>query len=141
MKPFLLDVNVLVALLWPRHVHHEVAKLWYDGNFHAGIRTCPITQAGFVRILSSPRFSRDYYSVRGATKLLLQFADLPEHQFWPDDLGFSDILPSAGEILGHQQITDAYLLALSKSRGGALATLDRGALALPGGRGFVELIS
>jgi hypothetical protein len=136
-----LDVNVLVALLWPRHIHHEIAKPWFDTNSEAGIRTCPITQAGFVRILSNPRFSRDYYSVQDATKLLLQFTNLPEHEFWSDDLGFSDALPTTGEILGHQQITDAYLLALSKSRGGTLATLDKGALALPGARGFVELIS
>jgi uncharacterized protein len=141
LKPFLLDVNVLLALLWPRHIHHGTAKLWFDGNSQAGIRTCPITQSGFVRILSNPRFSPDFYSVREATTLLWRFTNLPEHEFWPDDLDFSDALPTGGEMLGHQQITDAYLLALSKSRGGTLATLDRGALALPGARGFVELIS
>jgi predicted nucleic acid-binding protein len=63
-----------------------------------------------------------------------------EHGFWTDSLELSEALKRAGPIVGHQQITDAYLVALAVSNGGVLATFDRGALGLPGAKGFVELI-
>ena len=94
-----------------------------------------------MRILSNPRYSPDYYSVRDAAGLLTEFTKLPEHEFWPDDLSFVDAFKTAGEIFGHQQITDTYLLALATARGGILATFDRAMLALTAARGSVELIS
>ena len=141
MKPFLLDVNVLVALLWPPHIHHVVAKQWFDRNSQAGLRTCPITQAGCVRILSNRRYSPDHYSVSDAAGLVSEFTKLPEHEFWPDDLNVSQAFSLIGGISGHQQVTDAYLAALAISHGGVLATLDRGLLALTEAKGSVELIS
>lgn len=141
MKQFLLDVNVLVALMWPSHIHHEAALDWFDVHRSAGFRTCPLTQAGAVRILSNPRYSPDRVTVSDAQRSLGLFTSLPEHEFWPDDLSLTDAISMAGGISGHQQITDAYLAALAMSKGGILATFDKGALALPGARGFVELIS
>lgn len=141
MKPFLLDVNVLVALMWPPHVHHEFALDWFDEHRSAGFRTCPFTQAGAVRIFSNPRYSPDRVTVKDAQRSLSLFTALPEHDFWPDDLNLADAISMTGGISGHQQIADAYLAALAISKGGMLATLDKGALALPGARGFIELIS
>lgn len=141
MKPFLLDVNVLIALMWPPHIHHDLALDWFDMHRSAGFRTCPLTQAGAVRVLSNPRYSPDRVTINDAQRSLSLFTALPDHEFWPDDLSLADAITMAGGISGHQQITDAYLAALAMSKGGILATLDKGALALTGVRGFIELIS
>jgi toxin-antitoxin system PIN domain toxin len=140
LKPFLLDVNVLVALYWRVHVHHRAAQEWFGENRHAGIRTCPITQAGFVRITSNPRYSGDWLTVSEAQMALGSLLKQPEHGFWPDSLELADALERVGPIVGHKQITDAYLVALAIANAGKLATFDRGALGLPGAKGFVELI-
>jgi toxin-antitoxin system PIN domain toxin len=124
-----LDVNVLIALVWSFHVHHEQARHWFREQRRAGIRTCPITQAGFVRISSNPRFTPDALTPDHAIALLASITSIPEHEFWPDDLPVSRaVLP--GMLATHRQVTDAYLVALAKSRGGVLATLDRGVLGL-----------
>jgi predicted nucleic acid-binding protein len=46
----LLDINVLVALAWPNHVHHETALHWFEVNHTYGWATSPLTQSGFVRV-------------------------------------------------------------------------------------------
>ena len=63
VRPALLDLNLLTALLWPRHEHHEVAHTWFDERRVDGWATCPLTQLGFVRLVSNPAFSRDALSV------------------------------------------------------------------------------
>lgn len=128
-KPFLLDVNVLLALAWPNHLHHCEAASWFEKNRRHGFRTCPITQTGFVRISSNPAFTPEAVSPLQALALLVRITDLPGHGFWPDDLS----LPTAirdSRILGHRQVVDLYLLKLTENHGGIFATLDRGAAAL-----------
>ncbi len=140
MKPFLLDVNVLVALFWRTHIHHRAANRWFGENRSVGIRTCPITQAGFVRITSHPRFSGDRMTIAEAQTALNSLLIQPEHEFWPYTLQLAEAISYSGPLSGHQQITDAYLVALAMANGGRLATFDRGALALAGAKGIVELI-
>jgi toxin-antitoxin system PIN domain toxin len=128
-KPFLLDVNVLLALAWPNHLHHREAASWFAQNRRNGFRTCPITQTGFVRISSNPAFTPEAVSPWQALDLLARIVDLPGHGFWPDDLP----LPAAitgSRILGHRQVVDLYLLKLAANHGGIFATLDRAAAAL-----------
>jgi toxin-antitoxin system PIN domain toxin len=141
LKPFLLDVNVLVALFWRSHIQFRTASRWFMENRHAGIRTCPITQAGFVRIISNPRFSADHMTVAEAQEALNSLLIQPEHEFWPDSLQLGEAMGLGGPATAHQQITDAYLVALAIVNGGRLATFDRGALALTGAKGIVELIT
>ena len=50
----LLDVNVLIALTWPNHVHHDAARSWFTEVRNTGWATCPLTEAGFVRISCNP---------------------------------------------------------------------------------------
>lgn len=140
MKPFLLDVNVLVALFWRTHVQFRMATRWFRENRHAGIRTCPITQAGFVRITSNPRYSADHMTVAEAQEALHSLLIQPEHEFWADSLQLGEAMDLGGAVAGHQQVTDAYLVALAIANGGRLATFDRGALSLTGAKGIVELI-
>lgn len=141
MKPYLLDVNVLIALTWPSHVHHHQAQKWFAQRRRAGFRTCPLTQTGFVRISSNPHFTPEAVSPKEALALLDRITALPSHAFWPDDLPLKEALGTDQAIVTHRQITDAYLLALARVRGGILATLDRGVLSLPGSvSGAVELL-
>ena len=130
MKPRLLDTNVLIALAWPNHVHHQETMQWFLRNAVSGFRTCPITQTGFVRISSNPAFTADAVKPAQALALLTRVTELPGHGFWPDDLPLTDVFPPARLLSSHRQITDGYLLALAAAHDGVLATLDRGIVAL-----------
>jgi uncharacterized protein len=141
MRPYLLDVNLLIALAWPSHIHHQLSQRWFARKKRAGFRTCPLTQTGFVRICSNPAFSKDAVSPLEALSLLSQITELPGHAFWPDNLTLLKALDGFKNISGHRQITDAYLLALAHDHGGALATLDRALLLLAPERSRVEIPS
>jgi hypothetical protein len=136
VKGYLLDINLLVALLWPRHESHARAVKWFGGRRGKGWATCPLTEAGFVRIVSNPAFSRDAVKPREAMQVLSANTAAKDHAFWVDDLSFAEAVEFAGmRLVGHQQVTDAYLLGLAIHRGGMLATLDRGIEALSGPKG------
>ena len=131
MKGHLLDTNVLIALLWPSHSQHERAVKWFTRHRAKGWATCPVTEAGFVRIVSNPAFSRDAVTPREAAGVLAANTAAKDHTFWPDEFPFVEAVAFAGvRLVGHQQVTDAYLLGLAIRRGGVLATLDERIAAL-----------
>ena len=131
MKGYLLDTNVLIALLWPSHAQHDLAVKWFGRHRAKGWATCPLTEAGFVRIVSNPAFSRDAVTPREAASLLAANTAASDHTFWPDQIPFAEASAFAGaRLVGHQQVTDAYLLGLALLRGGVLATLDQRIAAL-----------
>lgn len=137
MSGRLLDTNLLIALFWPKHSRHEVSVQWFARHRSEGWATCPITQAGFVRIVSNPAFSRDAVQPREASQVLSANTAAEDHRFWPDELPFAEATAFAGvRLLGHQQVTDACLLGLALRRGGVLATLDHriAALTAPGSK-------
>ena len=114
----LLDANVLIALVVSEHVHHDAAAEWLSAS-DAGFATCPITQGSLVRFLvrtgQTAAAARDVISaVEGANR----------HEFWLDSVSFTDV--EVGGVVGHRQVTDAYLAQLARSRKGQLATLDSG---------------
>ncbi|NUN95628.1 MAG: VapC toxin family PIN domain ribonuclease [Candidatus Omnitrophica bacterium] len=121
----LLDVNVLVALAWPSHVHHREAHIWFDENQMHGWATCPLTQCGFVRISSNPRIIREAVSPIEALVLLKEMTSLDHHDFWPDDAPFHEESFPTELLVGHRQVTDAYLLGLAIRHKGKLVTLDQ----------------
>ena len=126
----LLDVNVLIALAWPSHVHHEAAHRWFRGQQADGWATSPVTQSGFVRISSNPKIFQPARAPVEALQLLAKITDLPGHHFWEDriDLCRSGHVESA-RIVAYRQVTDAHLLAIALDHDGMLATFDR---AIPG---------
>lgn len=131
MTAYLLDVNVLVALLWPPHEAHRQVVQWFGSEARKGWATCGLTQAGFVRILSNPAFSSQAPSPRRAMELLAENLDHPGHRFWGDSEGFlAAAAPFSARITGHRQVTDAFLLGLALRHKGKLATLDRGVASL-----------
>ncbi len=131
MKAALLDLNILTALLWPSHEHHDAAHRWFSARGTAQWATCALTQLGFVRIVTNPAFSRDALSPSDAIELLVQNLAHPGHVFWSSDLQVPAALKSIGRSLeGHRQVTDAYLLAVAGHHKGLLATFDRGMASL-----------
>ena len=123
---YLLDVNVLVALFDPGHLHHEAAHHWFASAREEGWATCPMTQNGLVRVISNPAYPGRRTTVADAVDRLRQFTESGGHTHWPDDL--SILLPGsldASHLTGHREITDAYLLALAIHHEGSLATFDR----------------
>lgn len=130
MSVALLDVNVLVALAWPTHIHHHAAHRWFDQNQSNGWATCPLTQCGFVRVSSNTNVIREAVEPLEALALLQQIVTLNGHTFWPDALPIIDKQVPTVLLTGHRQVTDAYLLGLAIHNQGKLATLDRGIAAL-----------
>jgi toxin-antitoxin system PIN domain toxin len=127
----LLDLNVLLALAWPSHIHHGVVHRWFRRLEQNQWASCPLTQLGFIRLSSNPAFTSDAVSPSDATHLLDLMITQGRHEFWPDDLDCQSAQIIAGKrILGHRQVTDAYLLSLAISRDGILATFDKGILQL-----------
>ena len=143
MKAALLDINILTALLWPTHEHHDVAHRWFGARADAPWATCSLTQLGFVRIVSNPAFSRDALSPMDALALLGENLAQPAHEFWTDSLQVAPAVQGMETRLqGYKQLTDAYLLTLAHRRKGVLATFDRGLRTLAGDefRGSVEIV-
>lgn len=137
------DVNVLVALAWPNHVHHRAARSWFAVNRDLGWRTCPITQIGFVRLSANPRVTAGTATAADAVEVLRNLVGRGTHDYLIDDV---DLLASDGVLMarvqGYRQVTDAHLLAVARRHGAALVTFDRGAAGLdPSGRNTVLLQS
>jgi hypothetical protein len=128
----LLDVNALLALLWENHVFHSPMTRWFTTNQHRGWATCPITEQGFVRIVSNVAYMNPAPGVRSALDLLRKTTEASmNHEFWADDLPLSALSASIRQRLqGHRQITNAYLLALAIQHRGKLVTFDRRILQL-----------
>jgi toxin-antitoxin system PIN domain toxin len=121
----LFDVNVLLALFDPGHIHHGSAQAWWAAHQAGGWATCPLTQNGFVRIISRPAYPRPVALVTAMSLLGAQVAR-GGHAFWPDAISILDAeLFDRSYILGPGQITDVCLLALAVKHGGRLVTFDR----------------
>lgn len=124
MKTALLDVNVLVAIFAPHHVHHEAAHEWFAENRGLGWATCPLTENGMVRILSNPAASAVAERPAELARRLETFRRSGQHHFWPDDGSVCDGSHFSLTV-GWKLITDVYLLGLAVRKGGRLATFDR----------------
>jgi toxin-antitoxin system PIN domain toxin len=122
----LLDVNVLIALFDPDHVHHEIAHDWFADNRTSGWATCPLTENGFLRVLSNPARGGEITGLPDLVVRLRKFCASGHHQFWPDSISLrDDRLFDASFARGHKQLTDVYLLGLAVKRAGRLITFDQ----------------
>ena len=125
-RPALLDVNLLVALFDPDHVHHDTAHDWFADSRRRGWATCPITENGVVRILSNLKYSPVAEPAARIVDRLRTFCESGHHVFWADDVSLRDAARFApGAPISHRQVTDVYLLGLAKRHGGRMATFDR----------------
>jgi uncharacterized protein len=122
----LLDVNVLIALIDPTHVQHDIAHDWFSKQGQNSWATCPLTQNGVLRIVGHPRYPNSPGSPVAVAQLMARLCSAPGHAFWPDDVSLLDgKRVDAKRLLSSGQVTDSYLLALACAHGGQLATLDR----------------
>ena len=115
----LLDGNVLVALVTPAHVHHEAAHRWRTQAGTGSFATCPVTQGTLVRLAV-----QQGATTAAARAVLSALSSHPDHDFWSDDLSYLDV--DLSRVLGHRQVTDAYLAGLARVHDARLATFDAG---------------
>ena len=87
--------------------------------------TCPITENGFLRTASALARGREPVGVADLVTRFQEFTSSTWHEFWSDEPSIlDDELFDAELILGHQQLTDVYLLGLAVKRKAAPATFD-----------------
>ena len=116
MTAYLLDANVLIAISAFDHADRQRTKRWIRDVTRFAV--CPITEGALVRY-----FVRIGRYADEAQAVLRALAGRPGYEFWPDDLSYANA--GLGDIKGHKQVTDAYLVALTRTHPGAkLATLD-----------------
>ena len=126
----LLDVNLLMALLWENHEQHSLARSWFRGV--STFATCPVVQLGFARVSSHPLLGFGL-TPELAFGVLRQLIANPRHELIPDDLSCTDRVVRTELMMGPNQITDCYLVALARQHGFSLATLDQ-----PLANGFIN---
>jgi toxin-antitoxin system PIN domain toxin len=144
MTRFLLDVNVLIALIDPAHVQHDRAHHWFAATGRHAWATCPHTQNGVLRIVGSARYPSSPGNPAAVAEILSILLSMPGHEFWPGDVTlFDPVLVDPARLLDSAQVTDSYLLALASAHGGNLATFDRRLVvdAVHNGRQALHLIS
>lgn len=129
MKPkaaWLLDVNMLLAMAWPQHIHHALAHRWFFDIENRPWASCAVTELAFVRLSSNPKFTADAVPPLEAVALLREMCLGTNHRYVPDTVspGTASLFQQPG-LVGHRQVTDVYLLALAAREGVRLATLDR----------------
>jgi hypothetical protein len=123
---FLLDINVLIALIDPAHVQHDRAHEWFAATGRQTWATCPLTENGVLRIVGHARYPNSPGTPAAVAQLLTALCALPGHEFWSDDITLLDAKRVDGSrLLDSAQVTDSYLLALASAHGGQLATFDQ----------------
>lgn len=143
MTVYLLDVNVLIALVDSAHLQHDAAHDWFARRGSQGFATCPLTENGLVRIVGHPKYPNSPGPPSTVLRSLAGIRGLPAHQFWADDISIADPGFFAPVLLSsHSRVTNSYLLALAHARRGRLATMDHKLVTevVPGGSESLELI-
>ena len=122
---YLLDVNLLIALAWDDHVHHDRAHLWLGKLGATAFATCNTTQSGFVRVSFNQKAMKCSLGIEEIFTKLESFINHPSHQFWED--GPLQTKASVWRnITGHNQVTDTNLVLIAHKHVGKLATFDEG---------------
>jgi uncharacterized protein len=128
---YLLDVNVLVALAWPVHVHHGAAHVWFRDNHERGWSTCAVTESGFIRVSSNRRATSDARPPAEAAAILRKMCSLSGHSFVSDSVQLSRHAGALqGNVHGSSQVTDVHLILLAKESELCFVTFDKGAAQL-----------
>jgi toxin-antitoxin system PIN domain toxin len=123
---YLLDVNVLIALIDPAHVQHDRAHDWFAAKGRHAWATCPLTENGVLRVVGHARYPNSPGNPAAVAELFAILRALGGHEFWPDDITLFDSQHvDSARLLDSGQVTDTYLLALATAHGGQLATFDR----------------
>jgi toxin-antitoxin system PIN domain toxin len=125
----LLDLNVLIALADPEHIHRRTVEQWFLSTGKDNWGVCPFTEAGFIRIATNPAMQAATITVERAIAILQAFRVHPGYHYWPITDAENWVAVTArfaARISGYQQVTDAYLLGVAIKEDGVLVTFDRG---------------
>ena len=123
---FLLDVNVLIALIDPAHIQHDAAHEWFAAHGRQSWATCPLTENGVLRIVGHARYPNSPGTPSAVAPLMVGLRAHPGHVFWPDDISLLDTEKfDMARLLSSGQVTDSYLLALAYAHDGQFATFDQ----------------
>ena len=134
MSRALLDVNVLLALLWPGHMGHRAAMAWFGKSGHRAWASNPLIQLGVLRLLTNPKITQGVVGAPAALEVLAGATRHEGHEFWPLDGDVTAALrPVCGSLTGYRQWADALLLAQAAERGGVVVTFDSGLRELASG--------
>ena len=126
-RSHLLDVNVLVALTSVEHKHYRSAIAWFDSLGRQEWGICPLTEAGYFRLVGNPAIRFGDGGLSRAADVLSELAQHPGYRYWPLTESWIVLTaPFRTRIFGHQQVTDAYLLGLAIGEDGVLVTFDHG---------------
>jgi uncharacterized protein len=142
---WLLDANLLIALTQAAHVHHGEAHSWFGARPHRRWASCAITQLAFLRLTSNPKVTGRETTPAEALQALAAMVGSEAHEYWsdaPEPARLATLQHPA--LVGHRQVTDAYLLGLAVAHRQPLATLDRGLVSFAsaaGHKAHVELVS
>lgn len=118
---YLLDVNALVALGFINHQFHHRVAAWVKEQRFPQVATCPITELGFVRVLSqTPSYGFEIAQARTLLLKLKHSTALP-FSFISDT---HDISRLPGWVKSPRHTTDGHLVELARANGATLATLD-----------------
>jgi toxin-antitoxin system PIN domain toxin len=123
VSPYLLDVNVLVALSVPTHQYHLAAVEWFDEADFDWVTT-PLTEAGYVRLMTNQRVVGFAVSVPQAIEGLQELREEPGFRFLPDSTSLANAAIDLGPLAGTKQVTDFHLVNLAAQNGMRLATFD-----------------
>jgi toxin-antitoxin system PIN domain toxin len=124
-RPLLLDVNALLALAWPNHQFHQAVVSRLDGPPAPRWASCALTQLGFVRLSSNPAVVGVRKTPAEALSVLTALIQDPRHEYIEALPALPSVDAHFRRLLGHQQVTDAYLVAVAETASATLLTLDR----------------
>jgi|SRR5437588_10347332 len=125
------DVNVWIALTYGGHVHHKIAKAWFDEiEIEARICFCRFTQLSLLRLLTTE-------AVMGADEVMTQSQAWQAYDRWLSDgrvvfLEESPHVDAAFRLLSDQPYrgpktwSDSYLAAFAAVSELRLVTFDQG---------------
>lgn len=133
IRSYLLDLNLLLALVDSGHQQHQTATEWFEayGKFNWGF--CPLTETAFLRVAANPAYRPEPNALTQAIAVLRGLKEHHGFLYWEIDKGWIELTaPFAARINGHRQIMDAYLLGLAIEKKGVLVTFNKGTRALAG---------
>lgn len=122
---YLLDLNALISLADPDSIHYKAMQRWFDSSGKHDWGVCPLTESGFVRVTTNPKYGGATRTVAQATAVLAAFSKVKGYRYWPLQNSWAELTAAfATRIKGHQQVTDAYLLGMAIRENGVLVTFD-----------------
>ncbi|MGV9669216.1 TA system VapC family ribonuclease toxin [Gordonia sp. NPDC003504] len=116
------DVNVLVALVHPGHIHHDAAQDWLRSV--ARFATTPITEAGLLRMALNKVVMGRAVEAEAAIETLRSIREHERAVFLPDDSSLAQAAVDLSGLAGFRQVTDLHLVNLAARHSGRLITFD-----------------